>query len=324
MASVRLAKVLGVTGRAALSLGVLLLLFVVYQLWGTGIREAQAQRQLEGELEEALDKAEGDGEAAAGNGGGGGNDGEQAAVKAPLPTPAEGDALAQIEIPAVGIDKVVVEGVSVGDLKRGPGHFPGTPLPGQSGNAAIAGHRTTYGAPFHRIDELESGDEIHVTTAQGEFTYEVSEEMIVTPDRVDVLENFHDNRLTLTACHPKFSAAQRIVVVAQLAGDPAPAAGEAGDGTAGEDVDLAGRQNGNGAALGDSAGPSIDVGLAGEDASPWPTVMLGVATAAISLAAWLLGRLWRRWPAYLMSGPVLLFFLFFFFESVSRVLPGSY
>ena len=83
-------------------------------------------------------------------------------------------------IPAIGVDKIVVEGVSLADLKKGPGHYPETPLPGQEGNAAIAGHRTTYGAPFNRLDELEPGDEITVTTVQGEFTYEVTE----TADRV--------------------------------------------------------------------------------------------------------------------------------------------
>ena len=323
----RLAKVLGVTGRASLSLGILILLFVAYQLWGTGIREAQAQRALENELAEVLDEADASAAATAGEGGEGGEGEELAADQPPPPPPpVEGDALARIKIPEIGVDKVVVEGVSVEDLKRGPGHFPGTPLPGQSGNAAIAGHRTTYGAPFHRINELGKGDEINVTTAEGTFTYEVSEQTIVRPDRVDVLEDFGDDRLTLTACHPKFSAAQRIVVVAQLAGDPAPVAPP----TASPDSDpaadsLAGEQvASNGAPLGDSAAASIDVGLAGETASTWPTVLLGIATAAVWLAAWVLGKLWRRWPAYLMSLPVLLFFLFFFYESISRVLPGSY
>ncbi len=143
----------------------------------------------------------------------------------------EGSAIARIQIPAIGVDKTVVEGVRVGDLRKGPGHYPTTPIPGQAGNAAIAGHRTTYGAPFGDIDELEPGDQIIVTTIQGQFTYEVAVQgeghghFIVAPHQVEVLDQDfrdHPNRLTLTACHPKGSARQRIIVVAALVGDPAP------------------------------------------------------------------------------------------------------
>ena len=140
----------------------------------------------------------------------------------------EGEPTAHLRIPAIGVDKIVVEGVSLDDLKKGPGHYPETPLPGQEGNAAIAGHRTTYGAPFNRIDELEKGDEILVETVQGDFRYLVEEQLIVSPSQVEVLEDKGDNRLTLTACHPKYSARERIIVVATLAPDevalPPPAA----------------------------------------------------------------------------------------------------
>ena len=127
--------------------------------------------------------------------------------------------MAHLNIPDIGVDKIVIEGVALGDLKRGPGHYPETPLPGQPGNAAIAGHRTTYGAPFNRINELDRGDEILVTTVQGAFRYEVSDQLIVSPSEVGVLDDFGDNRLTLTACHPKYSARQRIIVVAALVGE---------------------------------------------------------------------------------------------------------
>src|ERR671919_460981 len=218
----RLARVLGAIGRTLITLGVLILLFVVYQLWGTGIREAQAQRSLENEFEESLgeagvvvpdESAQGSGQSPP----------TTATPGSPPPPPAEGDASARIRIPDIGVDKIVVEGVTLDDLKRGPGHYPETPLPGQPGNAAIAGHRTTYGAPFGRINELEPGDEILVTTLQGAFRYEMSEQLIVEPDQVEVLEDFGDNRLTLTACHPKYSARQRIIVVATLVGEAAPA-----------------------------------------------------------------------------------------------------
>ncbi len=146
--------------------------------------------------------------------------------------PPDGQALARIVIPRIEVDEVVVAGVGVDALRRGPGHYGFTPLPGQPGNAGIAGHRTTYGAPFGRIDELNVGDFIHVQTLQGSFTYRVippvvSEILefevghrIVLPHEVGVLEDYSDNRLTLTSCHPKYSSSRRIVVQAVLQGDP--------------------------------------------------------------------------------------------------------
>lgn len=301
-----LARVLGAIGRVCIAAGVLILLFVAYQLWGTGLREAQAQRALEDEFEERLETVL--------DWAGTGGSGDTTTTTAPPPPPevAEGDAVARIRIPDIGVDKIVVEGVSLEDLKRGPGHFPSSPLPGQPGNAAIAGHRTTYGAPFHRLDELDHGDEIEVTTLQGTFRYEVREQLIVAPDQVEVLDDFGDDRLTLVACHPKYSARQRIVVVAALVGDAAPApevppasgAGETRDRSPGLDA--------------------LDAGLSGESASALPAVLLGVACALIWLAAWLLGRLWRRWPAYLLGLPVFLVVLFMFFENFSRLLPANF
>jgi sortase A len=307
----RLATVLGAIGRACITAGVLILLFVTYQLWGTGIREAQAQNRLEDEFEERiadLDGSDGAGPPTTAPDGGG----TPTTVGPPPPPPADGDAMAHIRIPAIDVDKIVVEGVTVSDLKRGPGHYPDSPLPGQPGNAAIAGHRTTYGAPFNRIDELETGDEILITTLQGSFTYEVREQLIVAPDQVEVLDDFGDDRLTLTACHPKYSARQRIVVVAALQGEAAPApATPPSAGTDSQDD-------------GSDAGRTIDAGLGGERASAWPAVMLGVACALIWIAAWLLGKLWRKWPAYAVGLPVFLVVLFFFFENFSRLLPANF
>src|SRR5206468_12704168 len=100
------------------------------------------------------------------------------------------------------VEKTVVQGVGVEDLKKGPGHYSDTPMPGQQGNASIAGHRTNYGAPFYNLDQLKPSDPILVTTVQGSFRYDVLETKIVRPSKVDVLENTPDNRLTLTTCHP--------------------------------------------------------------------------------------------------------------------------
>jgi sortase A len=315
----RAARVIGAVGRTSLTAGVLILLFVAYQLWGTGIREAQAQDKLEDEFSELLDSATTTAPPTTG----------MPATTAPAPTfapppppPAEGGASARIRIPDIGLDKIVVEGVSLSDLKRGPGHYPETPMPGQPGNAAIAGHRTTYGAPFNRIDELAPGDKVLVTTLQGSFEYEVSEQKIVSPSQVEVLEDVGDDRLTLTACHPKYSARQRIVVVAKLVGPaavapppttaPAPADPDPNTTSIPGDEDEA------------AASDTIDAGLSGEGASAWPAIMLGLCCALIWVATWLVGQVWRKWPPYFVGVPVFLVVLFFFFESFSRLLPANY
>lgn len=306
----RLARVLGGIGRVCITAGVLILLFVAYQLWGTGIREAQAQNDLQSEFERVVGQAEDAPDVATVPGNTPGT-ASTTSTAPPPPPPTEGGAMAQIRIPDIGVDKIVVEGVQVSDLKRGPGHYPDSPLPGQPGNAAIAGHRTTYGAPFNRIDELENGDEILVTTAQGAFRYVVREQLIVRPDQVEVLGDFGDDRLTLTACHPKYSARQRIVVVATLDGTAAPGATPSPGAAEAADAPAANSE-------------TIDAGLGGERASAWPAIMLGLACALIWLAAWLLGKLWRKWPAYIAGLPVFLVVLYFFFENFSRLLPANF
>ncbi len=149
----RLARVLGAVGRICITAGVLILLFVAYQLWGTGIRTAQAQNRLEDDFEAVLQAAEEEPPTSTTTT----RPGQPETVPT-VPRVPDGEATARIQIPAIGLDKIVVEGVSLADLKKGPGHYPETPLPGQEGNAAIAGHRTTYGAPFHRLDELDAGE----------------------------------------------------------------------------------------------------------------------------------------------------------------------
>jgi sortase A len=114
----------------------------------------------------------------------------------------------------------VVEGVTRADLKTGTGHMPDTALPGQPGNAVISGHRTTYGQPFHELDQLQPGDLIEVETALGTHVYAVRETLVVAPTELSVTEPKPGAWLTLTTCHPKFSARQRLVVVAELVAGP--------------------------------------------------------------------------------------------------------
>jgi sortase A len=144
---------------------------------------------------------------------------------------AEGEAIAIIDIPAIGVRETVVSGTSRQSLRSGPGHYRSTAQLGHTGNAAIAGHRTTHGAPFFDLDRLQPGDEIRVETIGGDFVYRVEGQLdangtrsghrIVTPDAVEVLADRGDDRLTLTACHPRYSARQRIVVTAVLVGPAA-------------------------------------------------------------------------------------------------------
>jgi sortase A len=128
----------------------------------------------------------------------------------------DGNAMGRIVMPAIGVSEVFVEGTGSGDLRKGPGHFPGTPLPGERGTVAIAGHRTTYGAPFRNVDKLDAGDRIELRMPYGRFVYRVEKTRIVPPTEVSVIDRVSFDRLVLSACHPLYSAAQRIVVFAKL------------------------------------------------------------------------------------------------------------
>lgn len=134
--------------------------------------------------------------------------------------PLHGAPLGRITIPRIDVDRIVVEGVGVPDLRRGPGHMPGTAIPGQIGNAVISGHRTTWGAPFNRLDELEPGDQIIVETLIGTHTYEVVSLKTVWPSEIWVATQWDGAWLTLTTCTPEFSSRHRLIVFAQLVEGP--------------------------------------------------------------------------------------------------------
>jgi sortase A len=129
--------------------------------------------------------------------------------------PLEGDAIARLVIPAIGVSEYVVEGTDTADLRKGPGHYPETPLPGERGTAAIAGHRTTYGAPFRNIDDLRRGQRIRIDMPDGTFLYRVERVKIVDDQDLSVLEPAGYRRLILSACHPLYSAAERVIVFAR-------------------------------------------------------------------------------------------------------------
>lgn len=128
---------------------------------------------------------------------------------------APGEPLGRIRMPSIGVNDVFVEGTGTADLRSGPGHYPATPLPGQRGTVGIAGHRTTYGAPFHDLDGLDRGDRIELVMPYGRFEYRVERTRIVAPTATEVTRRVDHDRLILSACHPLYSAAQRIVIFAR-------------------------------------------------------------------------------------------------------------
>ena len=127
-----------------------------------------------------------------------------------------GQGIGRILIPAIGVDDVIVQGTDTASLQKGPGHYPETAFPGQGRTVAIAGHRTTYLAPFRQLNEVAAGDDIELEMPYGEFTYRVQGQRIVDPTQGKIIRDLGYERLVLTACHPLYSAAQRIAVFARL------------------------------------------------------------------------------------------------------------
>src|SRR3954452_4626170 len=128
----------------------------------------------------------------------------------------EGQPLGRIRIPKIGATFVVVEGTGPASLRKGPGHYPKTTMPGLHGTVAIAGHRTTYLAPFRKVNQLHRGDRVVVDMPYGRFTYRVQRTQIVPPTALWVTRNKAYDRLVLSACHPLYSAAKRIIVFGRL------------------------------------------------------------------------------------------------------------
>ena len=299
-------RALSAIGAVLTGTGVLILLFVAYQLWGTGLYTARAQSDLKGEFQARVavpeeDRATTTTVAATTS---------ATPVPIPSPRPPTGEAVGIIRIPKIGLDSAVVEGVGVGDLRKGPGHYPETPLPGEGGNAAIAGHRTTYGAPFNRLDELVTGDEIQVTTRRGTYRYEVQDKLVVLPNRVDVLDPTPEPRLTLTTCTPKYSAARRLIVVARLApGEPPPPPAPPPRTT---EI----RATTPPVAL-------ADPGLASGH-SKLVTGLWGLATALVGAGWWWVVRRRRRWTTYVGGAFPFLVVLFMFYANLERLLPANF
>jgi sortase A len=125
--------------------------------------------------------------------------------------------LGSISIPSIGVDESLWEGITLTTLDNGPGHWPGTAMPGEVGNVVVAAHRVSHGGPFRNIDQLVAGDSVMFTTAAGEVEYKVTGTQIVNPDAVWIVDPTDTPTATLFACHPPGSVSQRIVVNLELA-----------------------------------------------------------------------------------------------------------
>ncbi len=120
--------------------------------------------------------------------------------------------LGTIEIPKIGVSKPFFEGITLTTLDHGPGHWPGTAMPGQQGNVVVAGHRVSHDKPFRHLEQLEPGDDVIFTTDAGQFVYKVTSTEVVYPSAVWIADQTPDYTATLFACHPAGSTKQRIVV----------------------------------------------------------------------------------------------------------------
>lgn len=344
-------RILGGIGRSMIALGVLILLFVTYQLWGTGLRTNRAQDDLRRQFDAAR-TLPGDGGAdtngsvprttapsttAPGSGASSTTapstpPGSGVPAAGELPPPRPGQPIGIIKIPKIGADFAMVEGVDLNFLAEGPGHFPGTPFPGQAGNAALAGHRTTWQAPFNRIDELVPGDKVSIETVQGLFTYEILPQpggspeapigyRIIQPNQTEILDQpAGQNLLTLMACHPKYSAAQRIIVVGKLVDNPAPTTEKSAESQAA--INSADQRE-----LIEGSGGGIAVG---RPEARGPALILLAVAGAIWLLAWFIARPWKswrqwqKWTVYAVALPLFFVPLFFAFEQINKLLPAGY
>ncbi len=280
-------------GRGLLVAAALVVGFVAYQQWGTALAHWQGQRDLRSRFDQALAHSRAE---------------QRPGHPPPVTYPGIGDPVGIIVIPRIGLDQVIVEGVGADQLAVGPGHYPGTALPGQPGNAAIAGHRTTHGAPFNGLAEMQPGDPIEIATLQGHFTYRVTGSEVVSPDDGAVLDPTSVSQLTLTTCTPKYSAARRLIVVARLVTPTAPAAPIPKD---------------------DSVGT-----VAGADTAGSPLTWLALVSASLALLGLIVavGAVRRRparsarWArlAPWLALPVGLVLLYVAFAALDSLLPASF
>jgi sortase A len=207
--------------------------------------------------------------------------------------------VAEIDVKAIGLHRIVVQGTTSGALRSGPGHLRQSPLPGQQGNAVVIGRRAAYGGAFRRISSLTKGDRIDMTTGEGHFTYIVDTVRRVAADDGSELVSTGTNQLTLVTSDPPFLATRRLVVTSHLVGK----------------------------AFAPSADPTpvtrAELGLAGETNAVLPLVLWLEALLIAAIGATWLWRRWARWSAYVVSVPVLIAVTWLVFENLTKLLPAT-
>jgi sortase A len=273
-------SVLMKTGRAFTALGLVAVMFIGYEFVLTGLVHDRSQPALLATFKQQI---------------------VTTTLDSSSSTVLEGSPVALVTAPRIGLDQVVVEGTTPTDLQAGPGHLRASPMPGEFGNAVIAGRRTTYGGPFRDLDRLASGDRIAVTTGQGSFVYVVSHVGSLPSGQADPLVGTRDSRLTMITSDPAFLPTGRLVVVAMLQGAPVAVA---------------------------TRGPvhvaAAELGLTGD---PLGLVFALLWAALLGGTIWVVTRwLVARWPRsvrYMLALPVLLALAVLAFSSLDPVLPGT-
>ena len=286
------------------NIGAVLVLFAAWQVWGTAISEHHAQHNLALQFASLHHPTKPTPSGA----------GSAATIKlvartTNLPNPPQGKVMAHLQIPVIGIDQYVVSGTAASDLALGPGHYDGTALPGQAGNVAIAGHRTTHGAPFYHLGDLTVGEEIILTTSAGQaLDYYVSAPpRAVSPSDTSVLGDFGDNRLTLTTCTPPYSAAQRLVVVATLRLPGIPIGFEHLSRTKPKPYR-----------------PTASTNTSSWDFGQLPLVALGtLILLGLGIANRYLGRVYGRLGRWVVLTPIWVAALYVLFDALTKLLPAS-
>ena len=267
-----------VVRRGVLIFALTVIAFLVFALWFSGLSHARSQIGLQRRFQTEL------------------ND-----LSAPVSGRIDpGAPVAALRIPSIGVNEIVVEGAGSAETRAGPGHVVGTRLPGQAGNAVIAGRLMTYGGPFKHLSSLETGDRIIVTTGQGRSTYRVTgEAKSYGAKHGSVFGDYGDNRLTLFTSDPPFRASRRLVVTAKLVELPYEAT-----------------------ALRRALDPE-GLGLTGErGAIAVVLVWLELLVALVALSVFAMKR-WLRWSTWIVFVPALALVTWLFFEHAVQLLPAT-
>ncbi len=271
-------SLIGWTGAVVTAIGVFLALFAAYLFLFTPLQASRAQQKLLSELH-----------------------GQAGLAALTGKIPPEGKAVAILDIPALHLDQVVVEGTSATDLTAGPGLMPGSALPGTPGNTVIAGRRYLYGKPFSALGSLKRGETLQVVSSYGTFTYRVTGTHVVEPGQPDPVAPTADNRLTLVTSNASLAPSARVVAEASLVSLPV-------------DVHVS--------AIG--LPPLSERALSGDSGSFVPAILWGLALLAALATTVRLYRRWRKtWPIYIMTTPVLLALAVLVFQNLAHLMPAT-